>query len=71
MKAAKVVLIALLAALAINWVRQGSTFHIVQTLPFLGSRKPTLSYEVGGFILLILAWWGFSRLRRLGKDSDE
>jgi len=71
MKAAKVVLIALLAGIAINWVRQGSTFPIVQTLQFLGGRKPALPYEVGGFILLILAWWGFSRLRHMGEDSDE
>jgi len=71
MKAGKVVMIALLAALAINWVRQGSSFPIVQTLPFLSGDKPRLAYEVGGLILLGMGWWGFSRLRRLGRDRDE
>jgi hypothetical protein len=64
MTAFKIILICLFSCLLIGWLRQGSSFPIVQTLPFLGGHKPGL-YDIGAFVLLLLALWGVGRLRRL------
>jgi len=70
MTAFGIVLICLFSCLLIGWLRQGSTFHIVQTIPLLGGHRPGL-YDIGCFLLLLIALWGFGRLRRLGRGDEE
>lgn len=70
MRAAIVICILLCSALLINWLREGESFPIVQTLPFLGGHDPGL-YDFGGLVLLGLAVWGALRLKRLWSDRDD
>jgi hypothetical protein len=66
----RIVLICLFSCLLIRWLRQGSSFPIVQTLPLLGGHQPGL-YDAGSFLLLLLAIWGFGRLARFGRDDND
>ena len=72
MKAALVVLVVVLAASVINWMR-GSEHNapIVQSLPFLGGHPPSI-YDLAALILLPgMLLWGLARLRGRGASPDE
>lgn len=65
MKAFRVVLIILLIAALMNFVREGGgrTFHIITTLPFAGGHEPAI-WDLGGLCLIALGIWGWQRLKR-------
>jgi len=63
MKSVKICLIILLAAVLINWVREGDGFHISHVLPFM-SGKPISFYDIGCIGLLCLLFWGIGRLKK-------
>ena len=52
----------------INFIQNGETESILKVLPFVGGEIN--AYDWGSLVLLVLLWWGISRLRRQGK-SDE
>ena len=64
-----VIIVLLLTACMINWVRQGDAFHIVKVLPFCSGRMPGI-YDVAGILLIVIV---ISGLRRLfsSAESDE
>jgi hypothetical protein len=63
-KLVMLILILVLAAALINWVRSGdSTWHIAQSLPLLGGYAPDM-YNLGGAAMLLITLWGLRRLRR-------
>ena len=70
MTAFKIVLVCVVCSLLVNWIRSGKAFPIVQALPLLGGHAPGL-YDIGGLVLLWLALWGASRLRRRGRGDDD
>jgi hypothetical protein len=70
MRLAKIVVVLIVIAALITWVRAGTNFgHIVRCLPFLGGHKPGF-YDVGALTLLGLAVWGISRLGRSRKGES-
>jgi len=68
MKLFQVLLILVVAAYLINWVKQGQTFHIAEVLPFAGGPHPPL-YDLGSIVLLAMAWCGFQALKRRYADD--
>jgi hypothetical protein len=58
-----IVLVLLLAAL-INWVRQGAGFPIVQTLPLLGGKEPSVLWDGAAIVMLAITAWGIRRVAR-------
>ena len=65
-------LIILFVCAIINAIRQNTDLgHIVGALPFLGGKRPSLSYDVvGGFAMIALFLWGLGRLARKGGDVE-
>ena len=72
MKAVKVVLILVGTFFVISWLRQdhGGFGSVVKTLPFCGGYRPSF-YDIGAIALVILLFWGFRRLKGVGRDTDE
>ena len=66
MKTVWIVLIVVLLACVIVWVRSGSTFPIVQSLPLLGGYHPGI-YDAGAGAMILITIWG---LRRMGRRGD-
>ena len=54
MKAIKLCLIILIAAVIINFFRNGRLFHIAKTLPFAGGNERISQYDWAGVIMLII-----------------
>ena len=61
MKVVWTVLIVVLIAALICWVREGADFNIVTALPLLGGRPPGCG-DVGALALLAITGWGVARL---------
>ena len=68
MKALKILLVILFAALAINFARDGVNFHIVKSIPFLGG-DPISNFDLAGIVLIGLLIWGIGRLNRNNNNS--
>jgi hypothetical protein len=66
-KPVKLCLTILIAAVVINFLRDGRTFHIAKVLPFASGRDTVPLYDWGGVILLCLFAWGLYRLNRTGR----
>lgn len=64
MKAAKVLLIVLLTAVLINFVRNGADFPLPHILPGCDGRSFNSSYALGGVALVLLMLCGLRRIRR-------
>jgi hypothetical protein len=64
MKAIKLCLIIVIAAVVINFLRDGRLFHIAKTLPFAGGPERISQYDWAGVIMLIIFLWGLHRLKR-------
>ena len=69
MRPVAIVLVVLLAAVAINFLRAGAGFPIVRCLPLCGGHSPGI-YDIGAFALLLMVPWGLARLRR-NRDDDK
>jgi hypothetical protein len=72
MKAVRVVTAVLIIATLIDWVRQGETFSILESLPLIGGYRPGI-YDVGAAVMILIAFWGIERLarRQHGHESDR
>ncbi len=64
MKPIKLCLIILIAAVVINFFRDGRLFHIAKSLPFAGGNERISQYDWAGVIMLVIFVWGLYRLRR-------
>ncbi len=62
-----IVVVVLVIACFINFVRTGETFHIAEVLPFGGGHEAGL-YDLASFIVIGLGLWGYGRLRRMRSD---
>ena len=68
----KILIIVMVTCGLIAWIRNSFDFgHIAKTLPFCGGSDVPLSYTLGSIFLLLLMFWGFCRLRRLGNKDDD
>ena len=63
MKAAQVVILAVVVLVLMNWSRGDHSFALPTTLPLLGGKKPGI-YDVGAATALIIALIGLVRLGR-------
>jgi hypothetical protein len=70
MKAFMIVIVVIVTAVVINWVRCGDAFALPQALPFLGGKDPGV-YDLGACGLLLLCLWGIIRLRRRDADNTD
>ena len=67
MKLFWIVLIVLLFAALIDWVREAQDpFHVLGTLPLLNPR-PSGLWHVAGLLMIVITAWGIRRL----KNSDD
>ncbi len=64
MKPVKLCLTILIAAVIINFLRDGRMFHIAKILPFASGRDAVPLYDWAGVIVLCIFAWGLYRLRR-------
>jgi len=73
MKITQMILIVLVTALLINFLREGTSFTALpEVLPFCGGQEPSLLYDLlGGGSLILLGLWGLRRLRRRGSPPLE
>jgi hypothetical protein len=72
MKAAKITILLIITIVLINWLRIGNfDEHLLHCLPLLGGKKPSLLYDTGGIVCLLIGLWGLSRLKRNKNESDE
>ena len=55
--------IVLFGATLINWLRNGTTFHIAGAFPLLGGFEISI-YDLAGGIMLLIAVRGAARLYR-------
>ena len=72
MTAAKITMILVAIFSLIFWVRSdhGDLGNLVKTLPFCGGHKPSV-YDVGAVALIVLLFWGLSRLKGSGQTDDD
>mgnify|MGYP001590445682 CR=1 FL=1 len=68
MKLFKIVLVTLLVAGVIKWVRQGRGFSILESLPIVGGHELS-RYDVAAVIMLAIMLWGMARMAR--RDVDD
>lgn len=70
MKKIQAVLLMLIIAGLINFVRAGRNFHIAKSLPFCDGEPVNGEYAVAGVILLGLVLWGIGRINRNNQEED-
>jgi hypothetical protein len=70
MRAIKLVLILLISAVVINFIRGGRMFHIAKALPFSNAPERISLYDWAGVAVLIICAWGLYRLKR-NKEEEE
>jgi len=70
MKTVKIVVIVIVTAALINFIRGSESWPLPRVLPLLGNHQPSFLYDLaGGGALVLLLWWGLRRLRR--RDDEE
>jgi hypothetical protein len=63
-------LIILIAAVVINFLRGGRTFHIAKVLPFSNAPEKISIYDWAAVAVLIILAWGLYRLKRNNKNGE-
>ena len=67
----KILIIVTITFVLIAYIRDSFDFgHIARVLPWCSGSEDQLGYPLGSIVLLILMFWGFSRLKRLGRKDD-
>ncbi len=62
-----IIVIVLLFAAVICWVRDSATgFHVIQALPLLGGKEPSILWDGATVVMLLIVIWG---VRRLGQKD--
>ena len=64
MKWIKLILIIMIAAVVVNFIREGRLFHIAKILPFSHESDPISLYDWAGVMALLICAWGYYRLQR-------
>ncbi len=64
MKTVKLCLTIVIAAVVINFLRDGRLFHIAKVLPFASGPDTVPLYDWAGVIMLGIFAWGLYRLNR-------
>jgi hypothetical protein len=67
---AKILLIVLLTAVLINFVRDGADFPLPHILPGCDGLPLSPIHFLAGAVLLFLMLWGLKRLRRSSDDTE-
>lgn len=70
MRLFKIVLVTLLLAAIVNWVRQGRGFTILESLPIVGGHEPG-RYDVAAIIMILIALWGIARTARADDERRD
>jgi len=70
MKAFKIVMIVLVAAVVLNLIRGRESFPLPHVLPLAGGFSPGM-YDIGGLGMILLCIWGLLRVSRLGRPRDD
>ena len=68
-KVIQIILIILVGAGLINFVRSGKTFPLAGSLPFCDGMPINIQYAVAGVVMLCILVWGIGRLNR--KDDED
>ena len=68
MKAAKIIIVLIVAYVLIKWIAGNEEFALPTILPFLGGHEPDFWYDIGGIALIVIALLG---LRRLSRNQDD
>jgi len=63
MKAIKIVIVILVGATVLSFIKAGQVFHIVRVLPFCDG-EPVNKYHLAGLVMCAIALWGYYRSRR-------
>ena len=69
MRIIKLALIIFIAALVINFFRNGRMFHIAKTLPFSNFPEEVGIYDWASVAVLAILAWGFYRIKRNSEDD--
>ena len=70
MKAIKLCLIIVIAAIIINFIKTGQGFHIAKSLPFSNAPDKVSLYDWAGVAVLIILAWGLYRIKHMDDDED-
>ena len=71
MKLFKIVLVTLLVAGVIKWVRQGRGFSILESLPIVGGHELS-RYDVAAVVMIAITLWGIAKTAPADDgDRDE
>ena len=69
MRIIRLVLIILICAIVINFIRNGRMFHIAKSLPFANNPENIGIYDWAGVAVLVILAWGLYRLKRNSEDE--
>ena len=69
MRIIRLVLIILICAIVINFIRNGRMFHIAKCLPFSNAPENVGIYDFACVAVLIILAWGLYRLKRNSEDE--
>ena len=69
MKTARIILTIVATIVLLNWVRDGATFPLSQTLPFKNGGAPGL-YDIAACLILLVCAWRLFRVWRARLDDD-
>jgi len=67
-KTIKIVIIILIGATVLSFVKSGQEFHIAKLLPFCDG-EPVNRYHLAGLVMCVIALWSYYRLRR--RDNND
>ena len=70
MKAIKLCVIIVIAAIIINFMKAGLGFHIAKSLPFSNASDKVSLYDWAGVAVLIILAWGLYRVKHMDDDKD-
>ena len=70
MQIIKICLIILITAVAVNFIKNGETFHLAKILPFANKGDNVDLYDWAGVAVLAIFAWGLYRLHRNSNDNE-
>ena len=70
-KTIQIMLIVLIAAVFINFLRDGQSYHIAKVLPFCDGRPVDPMYGFAGIIMILILMWGIHRVNRNNREKKK
>lgn len=72
MKAAKITILLIITIVLINWLRTNNfNEHIIHCLPLLGGKSPSMLFDGGAIICILIGLLGLSKLGNNKHNDDE